>query len=439
MNLDLKKVKSVHLIGIGGIGISAIARMMILEGKKVSGSDRSRSLITDDLKHLGAKIFIGHSAKNIPQKCDLVIYTVAISEDNPELEEAKKRKILMLTYPEVLGIISKNKFTIAVSGTSGKTTTTAMIAKILIDAGLDPTVIVGSLLPEHGSNFVAGQSNILVLEADEYKRAFHNLWPSILVITNITCDHLDYFKDLEDIQNAFNFLAHRVPESGFIVCVPGDLNISPAIKQVKCKVADYSQLRHSVSKLKLKVPGEHNRQNAAAALAVAKCLGISPSIAIGALNKFGGTWRRFEYKGKVKATAVGGASASVYDDYAHNPEKVRAALAGARELVGDKRILTIFQPHLFSRTKLLLDEFARSFGDTDELILLSIYAAREQNDPSINSEILAREIFKKNKNINMTVVSNKDEAATLARSSAANLVITMGAGDVTEISDWLTK
>ncbi len=455
--IDFKEIKSVYFIGIGGIGISAIARMMLLEGKKVAGSDRSASIITDELKKVpdakaeagGAKIFIGHDAKNIPKDCDLVIYTIAIPESNPELVEARKRKIPMLTYPEALGIISKDKFTIAVSGTHGKTTTTAMIGKMMIDAGLDPTVIVGSLMNDTKSNFVVGKSKYFVVESCEYHRSFLNISPKIIVITNIDNDHLDYYKDLVDIQSAFSEFVSKLGVDDFLITNSKDKNIGPVVKYAEsgCRIVDYSKLGHSVSKLKLKVFGKHNIENAKAALALAEVLGIDENIAITSLNNFSGTWRRFEYKGKTQH------GANVYDDYGHHPTEIRATLSGVRDHFGDKRIVVIFQPHLYSRTKLLLNDFAKSFNEADELILLPIYAAREKEDKTISSEFLASKIvdratvrglashsgIAKDRLRQVTVVKTKEEAAALAGSIAADVIITIGAGDVTELSDLLTK
>jgi UDP-N-acetylmuramate--alanine ligase len=389
-NNILKQAENVYFIGIGGIGISAIARMLLLEGKNVYGSDRDDTKVTQELVKAGAKIFIGANKENIPADIDLFIYTVAIPADNPEMIEARSRAcsnteggrgVKILTYPESLNFISKEKYTIAVSGTHGKTTVTAMVAKVMIDAGLDPTVIVGSLIGN--SNFIMGKSKYLVVEADEYKKSFHNLEPSIMVINNLDLDHLDFYKDLADIQDSFLHLAKKLPTDGFLICNTKLPNLQPIIKNVNCQVIDYSELN---LKEKLLVPGEHNRQNAKTALGVAKALGIDLEKAELSLTQFSGTWRRFEYKGKTKEGTL------VYDDYAHNPQKVRAALQGAREMYKDKRIVVVFQPHLFSRTKLLLDEFATSFTDADEVILASIFPAREVFDPTISSEILAERI-----------------------------------------------
>ena len=230
----LKQARLAYFIGIGGIGLSAIARMFLAGGKSVSGSDRSPSLVTTELEKLGAKIFIGHQAENLPADCDLVIYTNAVLADNPELLEAKRRGITTISYPEALGQISADKFTIAIAGTHGKTTTTAMTSDVLLAGGLDPTVIVGSFL-KSGTNFIAGQSEYLVVEADEYMRAFLNLSPKILAINNIDRDHLDYYQDLADIQNAFGDLVAKIPAAGWLICNPNDTHLLPVIKRAKCR------------------------------------------------------------------------------------------------------------------------------------------------------------------------------------------------------------
>jgi UDP-N-acetylmuramate--alanine ligase len=372
---------------------------------------------------------------------------VAITEFDPKLfAELKKLPIVSLSYPETLNIISKEKYTIAVSGTHGKTTVTAMIAKIMIDAGLDPTVIVGSLIGD--TNFIMGKSKYLVVEADEYRKSFHNLMPSILVINNIDLDHLDFYKDLADIQNSFLHLAQKLLADGFLVCNTALPNLRPIIEGVKparphsggCQVVDYGGLE---MKEKLLIPGEHNRQNAKTAFAVAKVLGVDLKVAEKSLAGFAGTWRRFEYKGKTKSGVL------VYDDYAHNPQKVKAALQGAREMYprqleggqAGKRIVVVFQPHLFSRTKLLLNDFTTAFGDADEVILTPIFPAREVFDPSISSEILAEEIKKAQKSSDTTVLSFPDFTSIISYLKSTlgpnDVLITMGAGEQYKIGDSL--
>lgn len=430
----LGQAKNIYFIGIGGIGISAIARMLLAENKQVSGSDSSESEITKSLEKIGAKIFIGQKAENIPESIDLFIYTVAVKEDNPEFIEAKSRGVKMMTYAETLNEISKSKYTIAVSGTHGKTTVTAMIAKVMIDAGLDPTVIVGSLIKDkngEATNFIAGKSKYFVVEACEYERSFLNIEPKIAVINNIDADHLDYYGDLNGVIAGFNEFTQKVPPDGFVVCNIKLPNLKPIIDNVKCQIVDYGQLE---IKEKLLVPGEHNRQNAKAALAVASILGIDLLLARSALSGFRGAWRRFEYKGKTKEGTI------IYEDYAHNPQKIQAALQGAREMFPDKRIVVVFQPHLFSRTKLLLNEFAVSFNDADEVILAPIFPAREKFDPTISSEILAEEIKKHGQDSStIHAFSDFDSIISYLKSTLGpnNVLITMGAGEQYKIGEAL--
>jgi UDP-N-acetylmuramate--alanine ligase len=433
MDDKLKGAQHIHFIGIGGIGISAIARMLLLEGKKVTGSDRGESEVTEGLKKAGAEIFIGQKANNIPENCDLVIHTVAIPVDNPELLEAIKRKIPILTYPQTLNIISKEKYTIAISGTHGKTTVTAMTAGILIEAGLEPTVIVGSLMSHPASgektNFIPGKSKYLVIEADEYKKSFHNLEPKILVINNLDEDHLDFYKDLSDIQAAFRELVVKIPKDGFLICNVGDPHLAPVLSGLQCQIIDYKE--YAEQNFNLKVPGEHNRSNAAAAFAVGVALTILPETCLKALESFAGTWRRFEYKGKTKSGAI------VYDDYAHNPAKIKATFQGTKEKYPDKKIMAVFQPHLYSRTKTLLKEFSTAFNEADEIILAPIYAARENPDSSISSEILAEEIRKQGKPVFVLDSFEKIEKHVLDSSKESNVILVMGAGDITEVADRL--
>ncbi len=431
--INLEKIRNVHFIGIGGIGVSAVARMMLAQGKGVSGSDISPSRITKELAELGAHVSIGHKVENIPESADLMIYTIAVSPNNPEFEEATRRNIPAVSYPEFLGIISENMFTIAVSGTHGKTTTTAMVADVLWNEGINPTVIVGSLLEKGGSNFIAGETpshifgqeyenGVLVVEACEYQRSFLNIHPQVLIITNIDNDHLDYYKDIYDVISAFNEVARKVPESGFVIANTQNSYVKRALRGVKAVIVDYSS--YNVSKLNLKVPGAHNKENAKAVLALVSVLRSDEIKAEEALENFSGTWRRFEYKGK---TASG---AEVYDDYAHHPTEVKATLAGTREKFPDKRIVVVFQPHLYSRTKLLLDDFARAFGDADEVILAPIYAAREPFDPSITSEILAEKIGAR-------ALADFESVEKHLRDNLreGDIIITMGAGDIYKVGE----
>ena len=407
--MDIFSKNNYHFIGIGGIGISAIARMLLLQGKNVSGSDSSQSEITDDLEKLGAKIFIGQKAENITDEAEVVIYTVAATEENPERLEARKRegeeKITCVSYPQALGELSKNMYTIAISGTHGKTTTTAMTGHILKKAGLDPTVIVGSkMLSEtgkDGSNYLAGKSKYLVVEACEYKRSFLNLHPTILVITNIDADHLDYYKDLDDIKSAFAELKNKVPEDGFVITDK-----------------EYSQIEIIEP---LSVPGEHNILNAKAAIRVAEILGIEQSKSLEYLKDFKGTWRRLEYKGEKDGNIF-------YDDYAHHPSEITASLSALKEKYPDRKLVAVFEAHQQSRTRLLFDDFVSALQIADQVFIAPIFITREIDDGETTNEKLANAV-----NIQKPAgaVSNAGELKIELEKIAPPLcVVLMGAGNI---------
>ena len=437
-DFDLNKIKKVHFVGIGGIGVSAIARMMLLERNPpaggVSGSDTSASLITDELQKLGAKIFFGHNAKNVGEDVDLLVYTPAVNFDNPELKKAERIGIPSLSYPEMLGLISKDKFTIAVSGAHGKTTTTAMIGKILIDAGLDPSIVVGSFLKDQGSNFVAGRGKYFVCEACEYKKSFLNLNPKIIIITNIDNDHLDYYKNLANIKKAFGEFASKLGASDYLICDQSDKNLKEVVKKAKCKIMDYSLMTF---KFNLKIPGQHNIKNAQAAMAAAKILGVSPSTSLAALNNFSGTWRRFEYKGRTQNGVL------VYDDYGHHPTEIKATLKGAREFFGPpagrQKIWCVFQPHLYSRTKLLLNDFGKSFENADFVVVADIYAAREKKDNGINSKMVAEKIIKSGGRAVYKDSFGKIADFLRKKAKKGDMVIPIGAGDIFKVGEMLLK
>ena len=426
-------IKEAHFIGIGGIGVSAIARMMLDDGKKVSGSDTVDSKITIELGKLGATINIGHDVQNVPDGVDVVVYTLAIADTNPELSSPYVKTAELFSYPEMLGIIAQDKFTIAVTGTHGKTTTTAMISKILSEADLSPTVIVGSFLAEGKSNFIAGNSNILVIEACEYRRSFLNYTPDVLVITNIDEDHLDYYVDLKDIQNAFSECVGRVKGGGYVVANIHHPHVEPVVVGGSEGVHYTDYTEYTGPAIELPLPGEHNQENAKAALAVARIFDVPDEISLFALKDFKGTWRRFEYKGMTKT------GADVYDDYAHHPTEIKATLKAAREFFGDREIIVLFQPHLYSRTQLLMDSFAQSFDDINEVVVSPIYAAREQPIEGVTSETLCERIKEYNKNT--VCLPDLDEVMVYAQMKAqkGDVIITMGAGDISIIADELLK
>lgn len=428
--MDVERIQKVHCIGIGGIGLSALARFFLEAGKTVTGSDMTSSVITDVLEDLGVQVHIGNHPETITEDIDLVVYTVAVSEDNPELVAARELNIPVMTYPEALGEISKDKFTIAIAGTHGKTTTTGMLSQILIENGKDPSVVIGSFLKGYKSNFVAGKSDILLAESCEYKRSFLHMHPNILVITNVEEEHLDYYADLADIQNAFIDLVKKVPEDGYLVCDVKHPNVLPIVKEAFCNIVDYN-----MEKLffELQVPGEHNIQNARVAVAVADLLEIPRKDVTESLLRFSGTWRRSEHLGRTKR------SADVYDDYGHHPEEIKTTLKGFRDRFKDKKIVVVFQPHLYSRTKVFFDDFVNSFKDVDEVIVTPIYAAREAFDDSINNEMLAKAIAKTGKKAWHMNEFYEIENLLNTEYGYEDLVITMGAGNIYEIAEKITN
>ncbi len=432
MELDLSKMKKVFFVGIGGIGISAIARMMLLEGKTVLGSDIAENEAIAELRKFNAEISIGQKIELIPKDVNLIVYTIAIPRFDPKFFQELKSTFTVptLTYPQMLGIVTADKNTVAVSGTHGKTTTTAMIAKILVDAGKDPSVVIGSFLKETNSNLIVGKSDIFVVEACEYERSFLNLKPKILVITNIEPDHLDYYKDLSDIQNAFGQLMSQT--ENVVVYNGQDANISILVHEYARKKVDYTKYLDQVPKLL--VPGVHNRMNAAAALTVADILNVNKNEAEKAVAGFSGTWRRLDKKGETKDGTI------VYDDYSHHPTEIKAAIQGLRELYPDKKITILFQPHLYSRTKALFADFAKSFKGADKMLLLPIYFAREAKDDSISSEKLADAICQAGENAQAFADFETAENFMKGLKFGSNDVfVTMGAGEAYKVADKIFK
>ncbi|MFH1161839.1 MAG: UDP-N-acetylmuramate--L-alanine ligase [Candidatus Jorgensenbacteria bacterium] len=428
MSIDLNKVRMVHCVGIGGIGVSAIARMLHLQGKRVTGSDTARSPVTAMLRKLGIKIIIGHRASNV-DGAGLVVYTKAVGSGNPELRAARRRGIPCFSYAEMLGLISRHRYTIAVAGAHGKTTTTAMVGHILHKAKFNPTIIVGGVMADTGTNFVAGRGRYFVVEACEYKKSFLDINPRIIVITNIDNDHLDYYKNLTNIKRAFGEFAAKLGNGGFLVCDPNDPNVRGVARKTSARVVNY---RRMPLRVKLHVLGAHHRRNAQAALAVARVLGVPMETAERALKTFHGVGRRFEYKGTWRGVKF-------YDDYAHHPTEIRATLKAAREHFGKKRrIWCVFQPHLYSRTRLLMKDFARSFGDADQVLLADIYAAREKDDGKTNSRVLAEKI---NINTPALYLGTFPRIAAFLRmhSKGGDVVITMGAGEAYKVWELVRK
>ena len=421
--------KKVHFVGIGGIGMSALVQMLKHDGVQVTGSDKERSLVTEMLEEKGIAVQVPQVAENVPADAELLVYSDAVPKDNPERAEAASRGISQLSYFAMLGKVSVGKRTLAVAGTHGKTTTTGMLAKILIDAGAKPTAIVGSIVKDFESNYVAGTSDIFVVEACEYRDHLLELSPEVLIITNLEWDHTDYFPSLGALQETFSKAIARVPETGAIVTDPANPNIEPLLSSARARIVDYT----AEPAYELLLPGEFNQQNARAAAAAAQAVmpDISDSVIADSLTSFHGTWRRFEHKGK---TALG---ADVYDDYAHHPTAIRETLKALRAK-SSGRIFVAFHPHLYSRTRDLLDEFATAFADADEVLIAPIYAAREVDDGSISSQLLAERIQASGTHARAATFT-EIESILNTEPKAGDTIMTMGAGDIYKVADALVR
>ena len=455
--LDPKKPVPVHFIGIGGISMSGLARILVKEGFPVSGSDREESELTRELEAAGIRVAHPQSADNIrrfsePEPIGLVVYTAAIHPDNPEYAAAAAAGIPMMTRAELLGeIMSHYRDSVAVAGTHGKTTTTAMISRILVDAGTDPTVSVGAIVPEIGGNLRIGDGNSFVAEACEYTNSFLSLCPRYAVILDIEADHLDFFKDLNDIRSSFARFAGLVPEDGAIVIGDNvekseEITGACACKRVvtfglsekadvRASEISYSGAGSSFLmsfsdgaepvRVSLSVPGEHNILDALAAAAVAKLMGIDARLTAGSLAHFGGAARRFEILGEWRG-------ATIVDDYAHHPTEIAATLSAARGM-GYSRIWCIFQPHTYTRTKAFLDGFADALQAADLVVLADIYAARETDTLGISSADIMAKIRKNGHSCEYFPSFSAIKSHLLKNCREGDLLIFMGAGEVDKI------
>ena len=432
--VQLEKKTKIHFVGIGGIGMSALARFMVAEKKQVSGSDRALTPLTKTLAAEGIQVMSPQMADNVTKDIELVIYTEAVTEDSEgwaELERARELKIPCINLFEADGLAFNPYHLIAVSGTHGKTTTTAMLADIFEAAEKDPTVIVGSLRAKTKSNMRYGKSKYAIVEACEYKRDFLHLTPDILVITNIEHDHVDCFKNLGEVQAAFREFIAKVREGGVIVTDTSNETITPVLEGCEHKVIDYREFLNL--NITMKQPGMHNRLNAAAALAVASIEKISTHTAQTAIEQFTGTWRRFEYKGECNG-------APVYDDYAHHPTAIRLTVAAAREQYPDKRIVIAFQPHTYSRTAALFEDFAKALATANRVVLLPIYGAREENVTGVSSRELAVKTLEHTRNVRFA--TSREEAVEDLKQTLTkdDVLVAMGAGkDIPSLAEELTK
>ncbi len=425
--MDFKKIQHIHMVGVGGIGMSALAQLFLQKGKSVSGSDRSSSNTTSLVESKGVLFSLGDEEKNIPNSTDLLVYSDAVPEDSKERVGAKSRGIPELSYFEALGCATRDMYTIAVAGTHGKTTTSAILTKILSDVGKSPTAVVGSIMKDFGSNFVSGDSELFVVEACEYKEHLLKLNPDILVITNIDLDHTDYFEDLTHMQQVFHTAALKIPPKGFLVTDPSNKNIAPILKGLRCQVVDYTEQKVQETD---SLPGEFNIMNAQAAFAAARAytIDLSDKQIQASVDSFSGTWRRFEFKGRTSSGAL------VYDDYAHHPTAIKSTIQMVRKIFRDKKITIIFHPHLYSRTKYFFDEFANALSLADKVGILPIYAAREEKDFEVSSEKLVDKLLKLG-TTSLFLPSFEAAAVVVEKSSKEDIVITMGAGDVYKVSD----
>ena len=428
--LDIEKIKKIHFIGIGGIGMSALARHFLSEKKQVSGSDRTLTPITKVLASEGVQIFAEQTEENISTDIELVVYTEAMTQDHPEMKAARAAKIPMINLFEADGLAFNPYFLIAVAGTHGKTTTAAMLTDIFESVDKDPTAIIGSLRAKTKSNYRAGKSKYAIVEACEYKRDFLYLKPDILIVTNLEHEHVDYYKSLEDVQDAFKTLVSQINEGGVVITDTANINIMPVLEGATAKVVNYHDFLEL--DLPLKQPGMHNRLNAAAAMAAAAQEKISVTDAKQALSSFTGTWRRFEHKGEVNG-------APVYDDYAHHPTEIRAAIDGVKELYPTKRIILAFQPHTFSRTAAMFGEFAKAVGQAHEILILPVYAAREENQTGVSSRELAVKTLETNTNARYVDSLESAEAAIRQSADSESVVMVVGAGTITHLAESLTK
>ena len=449
-----KRIKHVHFVGIGGIGMSGIAEVLLNLGYRVSGSDMRATPITESLAGHGATIFLNHASENIAG-AHVVVTSSAVQRDNPEILEAMRNKIPVIPRAEMLAELARLKYSIAVAGTHGKTTTTSMIATILDRAGFDPTIVVGGLLNTIGSNARLGKGDYIVLEADESDRSFLLLTPTIAVVTNIEADHLDCYKDLEDIQIAFLSFVNKVPFYGAAILCLDDPAVQSLIPRIKRRFVTYGMAAQadvsiadcvsenlgsaftlrfnggSVQKVRLQVPGVHNVLNAAAAFAAARNMGVDSAVIAAALEDFPGVARRFEIKRRDGITVI--------DDYAHHPTEIRATLSAAKS--GNfRRIFAVFQPHRYTRTMHLFDDFARAFNLADAVLILDIYPAGEAPIEGITTSALIDKIRSfGHKNAMYTPGYEMIENYIVGNVRDGDAVVVMGAGSVTRLSDVLAQ
>lgn len=447
----------IYFIGIGGISMSGLAEILASRGHQVSGTDVKETAVTKHLQSLGIHINFEHRAENITDDITLVVYTAAIHDDNPELRAAHEKGIRIMDRAHLLGqIMDEYHDSVAVSGTHGKTTTTSMVSEILLAAEKDPTITVGGILPTIGSNLHIGNSPYFVAEACEYFDSFLQFNPFIAIILNVESDHLDYFKTLENIRRSFHAFAQRVPDKGLLVISEKIDHVEELTDGLTCHVETFGlsekanwraeNIVHEAdgrnsfdvyhngaffTTIHLHIPGEHNITNALAAIGASAFLGAAPEDCVKGLHHYTGTERRFQLKGKKDGITV-------IDDYAHHPTEIKAALAAAQN-VQHNTTWCVFQPHTFSRTRFLFDEFGEAFGDADEIIIADIFAARETDDGTVSAAQLAERIAQTGKSARYVGDFAAIEAYLREHCKSGDLLMTVGAGDVYKIGENFLK
>lgn len=446
-----RRIQRLHFIGIGGAGMSGIAEVLHANGFEISGSDMADSSVVQYLRALGIRIALEHEPANV-EGAHVVVYSSAVRPDNAEMQEAMRRKIPVIRRAEMLGELMRLKYTLAIAGTHGKTTTTSMVGAIWEDARKDPTVIVGGIVKDRGTGAMIGRGNYLIAEADEFDRSFLEMMPSSTIITNIDADHLDCYKDLDEIKQAFIQFANKVPFYGQVVICGDESGNQDILSSLRKPVVTYGfgpQSDYRIQNLQfvqgmphfevvtkkanlgsftLNVPGRHNVLNATAALALSCEEGIEVEVARAALARFTGVKRRFELIGKAKDVLV-------YDDYAHHPTEVRATLQGVRDAYPDRRVVIAFQPHLYSRTKDHYDGFGAEFLNCDMLLVTDVYGAREKPIEGIHGGLIVHSASRCGHR-NARFVNSKEDALSILENEcqAGDVVVFMGAGNIWQMA-----
>jgi UDP-N-acetylmuramate--alanine ligase len=441
-------IKKLHFVGIGGIGMSGIAEILIDQGFQITGSDKAESENTERMKSLGAKVLIGHDAKNLDPDVDVLVYSSAVGVDNPEVVEAQKRMIPVIRRAEMLTEVMRLKYGIGVAGTHGKTTTTSMISLVLMEGGVDPTVIVGGRLRGlAGSNARLGKGDFIVVEADEFDRSFLSITPTIAVLTSLETDHLDCYRDLEDIKSSFVQFAAKVPFYGFVVLCLDEPSLQDIMPKIRKKIITYGfngqadvqavEIHHKqnisrflvvrdgqeLGTVELQIPGKHNVLNALAAITVGLELKVPFEKVKTGVEKFTGVFRRWEVKAEVDGIMV-------VDDYAHHPTEIKVTLAGVKA-GWRRRVLCVFQPHLYSRTRDFYEDFGRAFFNADVLVLTDVYPAREEPIQGVTGELIANAAKEfGHKHVHYIPDKAKIPDFLMQIKKKGDLILTMGAGDI---------